>query len=82
METLYIETTIVSYLVANPNRDPLVAAHQTVTREWWERERQRHQCVTSQEVWREALLGDGSLWTTPGCRVRTPGPQEDRFASV
>ena len=61
METVYIETTIVSYLVANPSRDPLVAAHQTLTREWWQNERQHYQCVTSQEMLREALLGDPEM---------------------
>ena len=61
METVYVETTIVSYLVANPSRDPLVAAHQTLTREWWQNERQRYQCVTSEEVLREALLGDPEM---------------------
>ena len=32
----YLETTVVSYLTALPSRDLLVAAHQQVTREWWE----------------------------------------------
>jgi hypothetical protein len=27
METIYIETTIVSYLVAKPSRDLILAAH-------------------------------------------------------
>ena len=61
METIYIETTIVSYLVANPSRDSLVAAHQNVTRQWWQNERQRYKCVTSEEVLREALLGDAEM---------------------
>jgi hypothetical protein len=33
---VYIETTIPSYLVARPSRDLLIAAHQQITREWWE----------------------------------------------
>ena len=32
METVYIETSIVSYLVAAPSRDLLTAANQQVTR--------------------------------------------------
>jgi hypothetical protein len=32
---LYIETTVVSYLVARPSRDLLVAGHQEYTRELW-----------------------------------------------
>jgi len=33
--SLYLESTIPSYLVAPPSRDLLVAAHQQVTAEWW-----------------------------------------------
>ncbi len=61
METIYIETTVVSYLVANPSRDSILAAHQQLTRQWWQDERQRCQCVTSLEVWREASLGDTEM---------------------
>lgn len=61
METVYIETTIVSYLVANPSRDSILAAHQQLTRQWWQNERQRYQCVTSREVLREASLGDAEM---------------------
>lgn len=61
METLYVETTIVSYLVANPSRDPILAAHQLLTRQWWQDERTRYGCVTSQEVVREAGLGDAEM---------------------
>jgi hypothetical protein len=58
METIYIETTVVSYLVANPSRDSILAAHQQLTRQWWQDERQRYHCVTSREVLREVSLGD------------------------
>ena len=61
METIYIETTIVSYLVANPSRDSILAAHQQLTRQWWQDGRHRYQCVTSSEVLREASLGDAGM---------------------
>jgi hypothetical protein len=61
MESVYIETTIVSYLVANPSRDRLLAAHQELTRQWWEQERLRYACVTSSEVLQEAGLGDAAM---------------------
>ena len=32
---VYIETTIVSYLVASPTRDLIQSAHQEITRQWW-----------------------------------------------
>jgi hypothetical protein len=61
METVYIETTIVSYLVARPSRDLIISAHQEVTRRWWQNERLQYQCVTSPEVLREAQLGDAEM---------------------
>ena len=33
--TVYVETTIPSYLTAWPSRDLVRAAHQQLTREWW-----------------------------------------------
>ena len=35
--TVYIETSVVSYLTASPSRDLIVAAHQQITRDWWEK---------------------------------------------
>lgn len=61
METVCVETTVVSYLVANPSPDPILAAHQHLTRHWWQAERTRYGYVTSQEVIREAGLGDAVM---------------------
>lgn len=61
METVYVETTIVSYLVANPSRDSILAAHQQLTRQWWQDQRARYECVTSSEVVREASLGAAEM---------------------
>lgn len=33
--TVYVETTVPSYLTAWPSRDLVRAAHQQITREWW-----------------------------------------------
>ena len=35
MESVYLETTIFSYLVARPSRDVVVAGHQQTTADWW-----------------------------------------------
>ena len=35
-KTVYIETTVISYLTARPSRDLIVAGHQQITRDWWE----------------------------------------------
>ncbi|MCR4292677.1 MAG: hypothetical protein NUV76_07355 [Candidatus Kuenenia sp.] len=34
--TVYIETSVISYLTAKPSRDLIVAAHQQITNDWWE----------------------------------------------
>ncbi len=55
---LYLETTIPSYLTSRPSRDLIVAGHQQITREWWERRRDAFQCYISQLVIDEAGAGD------------------------
>jgi len=57
-QTVYIETTIVSYLTARPSRDLIVAAHQQVTREWWDEPRKKYLAVISPVVLDEASKGD------------------------
>ena len=61
METVYIETSVVSLLVANPSRDLILAAHQEATREWWNEQRPHYRCVTSDEVVREASFGNPDM---------------------
>ncbi|MGO9261631.1 MAG: type II toxin-antitoxin system VapC family toxin [Bryobacteraceae bacterium] len=55
---LYLETTIPSYLTSRPSRDPIVAGHQAITREWWEKRRGTFQLYISQLVLDEASAGD------------------------
>jgi hypothetical protein len=57
-QTLYIETTIVSYLTARPSRDVLRSSHEVLTRQWWTKERKRFDLFTSQLVVQEASGGD------------------------
>lgn len=63
MESVYIETTVVSYLVARPSRDLLVAAHQQATHDWWRDRRQAFECYVSQVVLDEASAGDAEAAT-------------------
>lgn len=60
METVYLETTVISYLVSQPSRDVVVAAHQQMTRQWWAGRRASFLCVVSDEVMREVSLGDAT----------------------
>jgi len=57
MQTIYIETSIVSYLTALPARDLLAAAWQNATSSWWQTQRQRFELFTSQLVIDEAGQG-------------------------
>lgn len=58
MESVYVETTVISYLVSRPSRDILIAAHQQITGEWWENRRQEFECFISQVVIDEIQAGD------------------------
>ncbi|MBM3744692.1 MAG: type II toxin-antitoxin system VapC family toxin [Acidobacteria bacterium] len=55
---VYLETTIISYLMARPSRDLIVAAHQQITREWWDLRRGEFQLFVSRLVIQEASAGD------------------------
>jgi predicted nucleic acid-binding protein len=55
--TVYVETSVVSYLTAKTSRDVVRLARQQLTREWWER-RSRFELVVSYAVIDEAGRGD------------------------
>jgi hypothetical protein len=57
-KTVYIETSIISYLTARPSRDLLAAAWQKVTIDWWDTQRDRFDLYTSDIVIEEAARGD------------------------
>lgn len=57
-ERVYIETTVVSYLTARPNRDVVIAGHQQITHEWWETRRTSFELCVWQLVLDEASAGD------------------------
>jgi hypothetical protein len=56
--TLYLESTIPSYLTARPSRDLIVAAHQQITHEWWDNARPEFDIFISQAVLDEIGAGD------------------------
>ena len=58
MDTVYVETSIVSHAAARPNADPNIALLQQQAREWWWIERPKFIVLTSQLVLDEAALGD------------------------
>ena len=58
MPTVYVETTVPSYLTAWPSRDLVRAAHQQITREWWRTAGQRFELFISEAVIQEIAMGD------------------------
>ena len=56
--SVYIETTIISYLTARSGRDLIIAAHQQITNEWWADVRPQVDCYVSPFVIDEASRGD------------------------
>ncbi|MGH9423015.1 MAG: type II toxin-antitoxin system VapC family toxin [Thermoanaerobaculia bacterium] len=57
--SVYLETSVISYLVARPNqRDLIVAAHQQITCDWWATRRHEFTLFASVVVIEEALRGD------------------------
>jgi len=56
--TVYIESTIISYLTARPSRDLVAAAHQQVTSDWWEDVFPQVDSFVSQFVQQEISRGD------------------------
>src|SRR5882672_4472741 len=59
---VYVETSVISYLVGSLNqRSLLVSFNQEITREWWSRRRTSHDLYSSIVVVNEAGKGDPVL---------------------
>jgi predicted nucleic acid-binding protein len=58
MKSVYIETSVISYLTGRPSRDLLVAACQQATSEWWRNRRDLYALFTSELVTEEAAAGN------------------------
>src|SRR5436309_1263652 len=63
MPSVYLETTIPSYLAAYPSRDLIIAAHQQITHEWWRDAPQRFDLYVSEAVLDEIRRGDADAVT-------------------
>ena len=58
---VYIETTVISYLTSRPSVNLIVAAHQEITRNWWETRRDNFELFASLLVRGEAGAGDEEM---------------------
>lgn len=57
-KTVYIETSIPSYLAARPSKDVRGAAWQQITHQWWSEEKSKYDCYISELVIAEASGGN------------------------
>lgn len=57
-ESIYIETSVVSYYASKPSRDIIVLAHQQITWEWWPKAVKRFHVYVSEVVVEEAAAGN------------------------
>jgi len=55
---VYIESSVISYLVSRPSRDVVVAGRQAISHDWWENHRQRFELRVSALVEEEISRGD------------------------
>jgi hypothetical protein len=58
---VYLETTVVSYLVGRLSRDVVVVGNQELTREWWAARRHEYDLFISEVVVAEIVIGDAEL---------------------
>ena len=58
MDTVYVETTVVGHLTGRVHADPIIAARQAVTRQWWPNASLRYRLHVSQLVLDECAGGD------------------------
>ena len=59
-KSVYIESSVISYLTARPSRDLVIAGHQAVTTEWWDDRRRQYDVYVSPLVVEEISAGDAS----------------------
>ena len=58
VKRIYIETSVISYAVARPSRDPILAGQQLLTRRWLSTATDRVRFLISDAVIDEIALGD------------------------
>jgi len=56
--SVYIESSVISYLSARPSRDVIVAGRQAVSHDWWDNHRHRFELYISALVVAEIERGD------------------------
>lgn len=60
-QKVYLETTVPSYLASRQSRNLIVAAHQQITRTWWETAKERFRIYVSPVVMEEISAGNPKI---------------------
>ncbi|WP_417914888.1 type II toxin-antitoxin system VapC family toxin [Candidatus Electronema sp. JM] len=58
MKSVYIESSVISYMTARPSRDVITSARQAITFEWWDAYKDRFEIFISELVIEEISSGD------------------------
>lgn len=58
VESVYVESSVISYLVARPSRDVVISARQTITEKWWRKRKHEYELYISALVVQEIGQGD------------------------
>jgi predicted nucleic acid-binding protein len=59
--TVYLETSIISYLTGRATRNVVITAHQQLTRRWWDTQRQQFELFVSPLVLQEVAAGNATM---------------------
>jgi predicted nucleic acid-binding protein len=87
MPTVYVESSIISYLRQKPSDDIRNAARQLLTARWWTNDRAAYELVISQYVLDEIAAGDPvlaaeRLMAVDGISVLPPAPEIPQIAAA
>ncbi|MGI9177857.1 MAG: type II toxin-antitoxin system VapC family toxin [Pirellulales bacterium] len=87
MATVYVESSIISYLRRRPSSDIVNAARQVLTHRWWSNDRAVYDLVISQYVLDEIAAGDPALaadrlQVVEGVAVLPPAAEIPRIAAA
>ena len=57
-ESVYIESSVISYFIARPSRDLVITARQAITESWWHDHKSKYEIFISGLVVQEVSKGD------------------------
>ncbi len=57
-ESVYIESSVISYLASRPSRDVVISARQAITESWWQSQKSQYDVFISGLVIQEISKGD------------------------